>query len=130
MADIDHFKHINDTYGHPVGDEVLRAVAGKFHENLREVDIIYRYGGEEFLILLPETSSDGAIYVAERLRTALFSNVLRKGNRSSFEIRVTASFGVASFSINDLSHTDLIARADLGLYQAKKAGRNRVECLC
>lgn len=122
MIDVDHFKSVNDTYGHPRGDEVLRAVARVLDKARRRVDIVARYGGEEFALILPETGPEGAKMVAERIRKAIERTKIMK------ERPVTISAGVATFS-GQKGRTDetLIARADAALYKAKKKGRNRVE---
>lgn len=130
MFDIDHFKLINDTFGHIVGDRVLVECAELINRSIRqEVDWMARYGGEEFAVVLPETQLAGAVVAAERLRSKLASEVLKAHDVG---IRVTASFGVANFTPlsqkEDLAvSATLIAAADRGLYQAKKSGRNRVE---
>jgi diguanylate cyclase len=119
MLDLDHFKAINDTHGHPVGDEVLRGVAEVLREALRLHDVPGRYGGEEFGVLLPACDIAGAEAIAERVR--------RKIEWASFagSLRVTASIGCAALEANDLFAASLIARADRALYAAKAAGRNR-----
>jgi diguanylate cyclase len=121
MIDIDHFKSINDRYGHPVGDEVIRAMAGILRGALRVQDVPGRYGGEEFGVILPGTGVQGAEVLAERIRMRIESAVLeaRKG------VRATASLGVAAFEPRDADHVDWIARADRALYMAKESGRNR-----
>lgn len=127
MADIDKFKRINDTYGHALGDEALKSFTKMLRSCLREVDIIYRYGGEEFVVLLPETEAQGSMIVAERLRKMVESQVLKHREDSSLQLRFTASFGVAVFREGDSSYMDIIKRADQALYRAKNNGRNRVE---
>ncbi len=123
LADIDHFKRINDTWGHEAGDEVLRAVAAKLSEGVRTVDVIARYGGEEIAILLPQTSVVGAADLADRLRGAVESRPVKfKGE----EIPVTASFGVASYPDAVRASDGLFRAADRALYEAKSAGRNCV----
>lgn len=130
MLDVDHFKHVNDTYGHAVGDIVLQGVAARTREALRTVDLMARYGGEEFVLLLPETDEDGALQLAERLRASLADAPLPIGTGN---ILVTASFGVCSFwpLANCNSTPTLLERlvntADQALYDAKHNGRNRVE---
>lgn len=122
MLDIDFFKRINDQFGHDVGDEVLKRVTHLMTEALREIDIFGRWGGEEFLCILPNTNDQDAARCAERLRASLEEirfDAYQNG------LRVTASFGVAT-SINDDDVDDLIKRCDLALYQAKSAGRNCV----
>lgn len=124
MLDIDHFKLVNDTYTHAVGDEVLQLLAERLRNSLREVDILGRYGGEEFVILLPETDLFGACTIAERLRKSVEETGL---TTSTGPISITVSLGVtrATPSTTDLS--ELINQADIALYSAKQAGRNRVE---
>ncbi len=122
MADIDHFKLVNDTYGHPTGDLVLQTLARLFQENLRTVDLLGRYGGEEFLLLLPETNYEQAMAAAERLRAQI-----ELAHTSEISpVAVTISLGVASGEATDsLTLNALIKLADDALYAAKAAGRNR-----
>lgn len=117
--DIDHFKQVNDTYGHDIGDRVLAQVADIVHEQLRTTDCLGRWGGEEFLIILPQTSLASAHFVAERLCHTLFTGHVLEGKT------ITASFGVAAHSPGE-SVAELLRRADRALYQAKTEGRNRV----
>lgn len=120
--DLDHFKSINDTYGHAAGDEVLIRVAETVKQRMRKSDIFARVGGEEFAILLPETDRKGAMEVAEKLRRDI------SGLRFEFKektIGVTASFGVAAFDIETKDLDMLLVRADAALYQSKNDGRNR-----
>lgn len=124
MLDLDHFKQVNDTHGHAVGDQVLQIVAERCQKTVREIDILGRYGGEEFIVLLLETDLNGACIVAERLRTAITSKPMRVGE--GLELNVTASLGVAQRDENTTSLEILIARADQALYVAKHKGRNRV----
>jgi diguanylate cyclase (GGDEF)-like protein len=124
MFDIDHFKEINDRYGHLCGDAVLQTVGARMRDVLRSSDLKCRYGGEEFLILLPDTSVDGAERVAETLRTELGEMKL---DWKDGPIRITASFGVAVSLPSEIDPQALIARADAALYRAKDAGRNRVQ---
>jgi len=124
MLDIDHFKLVNDTYGHAVGDQVLRAVATRCHEALRANDRIGRYGGEEFALLLPENETAGAGYVAERLRRLVSETPIQVENQI---IYVTISLGVAARREDCIDVESLIGRADAALYAAKSAGRNRTE---
>lgn len=122
LVDVDHFKAINDRHGHAVGDEVLKAVAGSLQGSLRAGDQVGRYGGEEFLLLLPATSMAQATALAERLRERLQAlQSLPPG-----EPPVTASFGLAAWRAGE-SAADLVRRADQALYRAKGSGRNRVE---
>ncbi len=124
MIDLDHFKQINDTYGHSFGDIVLRAVSTRIKDLIRETDIFGRYGGEEFLILLPNTSLDGAAYLAEKLRHGLESERI---SHDYFSLLVTASFGAASTELPDVITSDhLLQLSDRALYRAKESGRNRV----
>jgi diguanylate cyclase (GGDEF)-like protein len=123
MFDLDRFKSINDRFGHLCGDAVLAEVGAKMRASLRSSDLKCRYGGEEFLILLPETPLDGAHRAAETLRRELSELRIQWNDRS---IRITASFGVASARPNELDPTPLIARADEALYIAKREGRNCV----
>lgn len=124
MIDIDHFKRINDTLGHPAGDTVLIETAALLLAERRQYDEVARYGGEEFAILLPETSLEDATSIAERLRARIAEQEIRIGGKKT---RVTASFGVASFPAPKI-HTigDLLKAADEALYRAKHLGRNRV----
>jgi diguanylate cyclase (GGDEF)-like protein len=123
MFDLDRFKSINDRYGHLCGDAVLAEVGAKMRAALRASDLKCRYGGEEFLILLPETPLDGAHRAAETLRRELAELEIRWNDRI---IRITSSFGVACARPNEIDPTPLIARADEALYCAKREGRNRV----
>ena len=123
LADIDHFKVVNDKYGHLAGDYCLKKIADCLKDSLRESDSAARYGGEEFALILPETGPDGAVIVAERLRKDIDSMRI---DYEGEKISTTMSFGIASFDpVNDISKTDLIKKADYALYQAKKAGRNK-----
>jgi diguanylate cyclase (GGDEF)-like protein len=125
MFDIDHFKKINDTYGHPAGDFVLQKLAAKVSETVRQEDLYARYGGEEFALMLRESASDNAIRCAERCRKAVSSSdYVFNGT----PIHVTISLGVATLFDSDFAQPeDLIAAADKYLYRAKKGGRNRVD---
>ncbi len=123
IVDIDHFKQINDRFGHPVGDEVLKAVATAMRSTCRDTDTLGRYGGEEFAVLLQGISRDHALAAAERLRTAVAAVSLPCGDQT---ITPTASVGVACLSAEDLEFDQLLIRADRALYQAKTQGRNRV----
>ncbi len=123
MIDIDNFKEINDTYGHPVGDKVLEEVGTLIRDALRETDIVFRYGGEEFIAILPNTALEGALRAGENVRRRLESHTFRIDGR---EIRLTVSVGVAQVQEGDRSAKDVIERADKALYIAKKTGKNRV----
>jgi len=124
MADIDHFKAVNDQYGHLIGDQILQAVARILQRNLRQVDILGRYGGEEFAMALPETDLATARALAERLRTAIADTVFATGQGP---LSLTLSLGVAAIGDGDsIDFEHLLDAADRMLYQAKQAGRNRV----
>lgn len=122
LLDIDHFKQINDTHGHAVGDAVLQELARRLRKSVRDADLIARYGGEEFAILLPQTDLAGGVQLAERIRQQIASSPLRIPGG---EIQLTASAGVASL-IPEVSASELTRRADAALYQSKQFGRNRV----
>ncbi|HKG90664.1 MAG TPA: diguanylate cyclase [Gemmatimonadaceae bacterium] len=125
MIDLDHFKRINDTYGHLVGDDLLREVAAVFQHAVRSVDVVARYGGEEFVVVLPETSEPGGVAFAERLRERIEAQQFGSADRA--QLHLTISVGVATFpSMRVESVEDLFARADAALYRAKAEGRNRV----
>jgi len=123
MLDVDHFKVINDRFGHAAGDETLRTIAHLCTSNLRACDILGRYGGEEFTILVPETALNGALTIAQRLcdQIAAINIPSERG-----VIRVTASIGVAEMCEETSGLDELIDRADQALYRAKQSGRNRV----
>ncbi len=124
MVDIDHFKSVNDNYGHDFGDFVLELVANVLRESARTSDVVARYGGEEFLLLLTETDKDGAIVFAERLRQSIEGLKINKGGQT---LKVTASLGVSGYHPdlrNDVSA--FVKQADTALYKAKNSGRNRV----
>jgi diguanylate cyclase (GGDEF)-like protein len=123
LADLDDFKEVNDRFGHPVGDVVLREFARTLEEEIREIDIAARWGGEEFVLLLPATDLRGAEEVAERVRAALRGRVVVSA--AGDPIRVTASFGVAAYPEAG-SDDQLLETADAALYEAKRAGKNRV----
>lgn len=125
MLDLDHFKLLNDTFGHQGGDLVLIETAKKIDKLLRMGDLFGRYGGEEFAVILPNTDLEGAEEVAERIRQSIAKNTIDYNQKT---ISVTASIGVAIIDSNDTRYEDLISNADLALYQAKAAGRNRI-CL-
>jgi len=127
MLDVDHFKKVNDTYGHPVGDQVLRRLAGLLTESIREaVDLAARFGGEEFAVLLENTSMDGALNLGERLRAGLEAETFihMEGSQAT-QFHVTMSIGVASYPEAGDAMV-LVGRADEALYQAKETGRNQV----
>jgi len=125
MLDIDHFKTVNDTYGHQQGDVVLREVARVLRDSSREIDEPARYGGEELAVALPQTDLDGAYLFAERVRIALEALRIPRVDAAGGHLRVTASFGAAAMPGTGDDTGSLIAAADAALYQAKRAGRNR-----
>jgi diguanylate cyclase (GGDEF)-like protein len=127
MIDIDHFKVLNDTFGHHVGDQLLRDVTSILMKDMREVDMVARYGGEEFVIILPETTEAGALFVAQRLRRAVDQAKFFAGSPHSVQ-HLTISIGVAVYDTDAQFKRDLIEFADAALYAAKHAGRNRVMC--
>ena len=127
MADIDHFKSFNDSYGHLTGDQVLRLVAMALKHNVKGQDIAARYGGEEFAIVLPNTVLRSATTVADHIRRAVMTKQLMKRSTHEALGRITVSIGVATFVPGE-SAASLIGRADSCLYAAKHAGRNRVVC--
>jgi two-component system cell cycle response regulator len=121
MIDIDQFKRLNDEFGHLLGDEVLRQVSSVFHGQLRKIDVVCRYGGEEFAILLSQTSPEHALGVAEKLRKMTESWQFPGVPRA-----VTISAGVATYAEHGCTRDELVKAADAGLYAAKQAGRNCV----
>ena len=123
MVDVDHFKSVNDTHGHPGGDKVLKAVAELLQSGCRDVDIPGRYGGEEFILILPEVNREGAVVFAERIRRRLASLSIE---HEGVKIHVTASFGVASFPDDAEDEEVLLDLADRALYMSKRMGRNQV----
>lgn len=123
MLDVDHFKAVNDTYGHQAGDTVLKQVAELFNKNLRSVDSAGRYGGEEFIVILPESGMDGSIQVAERIRKAVASHIFIHEDQ---EIQVHISVGIGKVREQDGDEQKVVTRADMALYRAKNEGRNRV----
>lgn len=127
MFDIDHFKRINDTYGHASGDDVLKQLAGRIRDSIRDFDLLARYGGEEFVLIMPNTAAETAVGVSERLRHCLADQPFEISG-SPEPLVVTASFGVATTSDPDESAESLLDRADRSLYRAKEKGRDRVHC--
>jgi diguanylate cyclase (GGDEF)-like protein len=123
MVDIDQFKRLNDEFGHLLGDEVLRQVSSLFHRQLRKIDVVCRYGGEEFAILLTQTNAQQAMTIAEKLR-----RTIEKWQFPGVPRTVTISAGVAAFPTHGTTRDEMIRAADTGLYVAKQAGRNHV-CL-
>lgn len=125
MIDIDHFKTFNDAYGHLHGDKVLKMISSLLLKNIREVDTLARFGGEEFVALLPDTDKEGAIVVGEKLRRLVESEKFEKEHEGM--VPVTISVGISNFPSDAREFDDLIDHADLALYEAKDKGRNRVE---
>ena len=123
MIDIDHFKNVNDQYGHPVGDQVLQFMASELNSLVRGTDVVARYGGEEFAILLSGSDVKESMELAERLRVTIEEKLFYVGDRL---IRLTISLGVAEANENNPNLETLIARADQALYIAKHNNRNKV----
>lgn len=123
LLDLDHFKQVNDLHGHLCGDEVLRKTAAVLVASIRDHDVIARWGGEEFILLLPETDLDEAVALAERLRVGVESNSIACNGRT---VQITSSFGVAHKDLENPSLAEVIQAADRQLYRAKESGRNRV----
>jgi two-component system cell cycle response regulator len=122
MMDLDHFKRVNDTYGHHIGDRILEGVGHTILDFIRKTDTACRYGGEEFVLLMPGTDLDNAFAVAERIRRAMSEEYFQvEGERS---ISVTLSMGISGLKPGD-GVDSLMERADRGLYEAKRKGRNR-----
>jgi len=126
MLDIDHFKKINDSYGHTVGDEAIRSVSRIIKEQVRELDVAGRYGGEEFGVVLPNTNGDGACVIADRLRVAIERTpIYAEGH----EVKFTISLGIAELNEHMHDHRNWIEKADQALYKSKESGRNRCTLL-
>lgn len=123
MCDIDHFKRVNDTYGHAAGDAVIQAVAKAVKKNLRETDIAGRYGGEEFAVLLVDTTADQAAYFGERLRKTVENLTIEYNNQL---LRATISLGIAEYQPSMVEHRNWIENADKALYTSKANGRNQL----
>jgi diguanylate cyclase (GGDEF)-like protein len=121
LIDIDHFKEVNDRHGHTVGDEVLRTIAQALQRELRSIDLLARFGGEEFVVLLPETTTEAAVTVAEKLRRRVADHVFGAAGAS-----LTISVGVAGLEDGMAREDDLVQSADQALYRAKERGRNRL----
>jgi len=124
LIDIDHFKAVNDNYGHPIGDKVLVEVAAAIRESIRTTDLVARFGGEEFIVVAPETGTAPALLVAERIRRAITEKTTAKMDQGLPV--VTASLGVATTDVKVVTESELVAKADAALYRAKHEGRNRV----
>ena len=126
LFDIDNFKRLNDTYGHQAGDDVLHELARLLRDASRETDIVVRYGGEEFIIILPNTSEEDTIYLADRIRTTVGRNAFRLNHAES--IHITLSGGIASYPQNAYDTKSLLNAADTALYSAKASGKNMIIC--
>jgi len=124
MLDLDHFKQVNDSYGHQIGDIVLQQVAQRLRRILRRTDFLARYGGEEFIALAPQTPADRALILAERLRQVIAESPIPVAD--NLQIHITISIGVAVFPDHAQNESELIGAADAALYKAKQTGRNRV----
>jgi diguanylate cyclase (GGDEF)-like protein len=122
LCDIDHFKSVNDTYGHPIGDVVLKGVAKTIQKEARATDVVARYGGEEFAVVMPETDAAGALVIAERIRERVKALLFESGQGP---LKVTLSLGVAAVPDDAATKGDLVERADGCLYHAKRNGRDR-----
>ncbi|MGI8906606.1 MAG: diguanylate cyclase [Candidatus Sumerlaeaceae bacterium] len=126
MMDLDHFKNVNDLHGHAAGDAVLRQFADRISSHLRSTDALFRYGGEEFCAVLPESNHEQGMLVAENLRNVVLSEPFRY---EDLELTLTVSIGLSTFALpKPLSAAELLDRADKALYEAKNSGRNRVCC--
>ena len=123
MMDVDYFKTFNDQYGHLMGDQILREVGKLIRENIREIDIAGRFGGEEFCVILPDTDRAGARYAAERIRQAVESSSIKAYDA---EVKITVSLGVSTYPQDGTQIEELIDKADWALYRAKREGRNRI----
>ncbi|MDQ3974590.1 MAG: sensor domain-containing diguanylate cyclase, partial [Actinomycetota bacterium] len=126
IIDIDHFKPINDRYGHQVGDEVLVELARRIRDSTRVPDVVARYGGEEFVVLLPGTDLDGALSTAERIRLAVVGSPVTVSHSVTTSLAVSCSAGVAEFPRHGRTVAGLVRNADAAMYSAKRQGRNRV----
>lgn len=125
MYDVDDFKHYNDVNGHPEGSKALRKLAGILKKSSRDVDVVSRYGGEEFAVILPETGKAGALAIAERSRQMVERSAFRKGELQPLK-RLTLSGGVAALNVDAKTRASLISKADQALYRAKSLGKNRI----
>jgi diguanylate cyclase (GGDEF)-like protein len=125
MIDIDDFKAMNDTYGHPAGDAVLRGLVDELSVNVRDIDVVCRYGGEEFAIIFPETPADKALEVMKRLRACVAGREFPIGEDGK-TVRITVSSGLAVYPQDGSTAVDLVGRADVALYEAKRQGKNTV----
>ena len=124
MIDVDYFKTFNDKYGHLTGDQILHGVGKVIKDHIREIDIVGRFGGEEFCVVLPVTDRYGANFAAERIRSAVETTAIKAYDTT---VRVTVSIGIATFPADGKTSAEVIDKADWALYRAKKKGRN---CIC
>jgi diguanylate cyclase (GGDEF)-like protein len=128
MVDLDHFKRVNDTFGHATGDQVIHLMSEVLRQELRTSDVVARFGGEEFIACLPDTGLEAALVAAERIRSSLERSSLPVPHGTGVDLRVTASIGIAAARAGAESLEMLIERADQALYAAKQGGRNRAIC--
>jgi len=126
MLDIDHFKKVNDAYGHDAGDQVLKRIGALIQDRVRRTDIVARYGGEEIAIIAPETTLEVAEVLGERIRESIENAVLVPANKEHPDIKATISIGIAGLESNTANNERFIQCADIALYDAKEGGRNRV----
>ena len=126
MIDIDHFKNINDSHGHATGDDAINHVVGIIRQEIRTTDILGRWGGEEFIVMMPSTGERESLILAQRLRKAIKTRALPTRDHPETRLAITVSIGIAGFRPERESFDDLIGRADKALYRAKQTGRNRV----
>jgi diguanylate cyclase (GGDEF)-like protein len=126
MMDLDHFKKVNDAYGHQTGNVVLREISGIIRQCVRDVDIVARYGGEEFVVILPQTGDQDALVIAERIRSTIAKSFF-SNSRGQRDIQLTISIGVASYPNGTRTAEGLIDKVDRALYRAKSGGRNRIQ---
>jgi diguanylate cyclase (GGDEF)-like protein len=126
MMDLDHFKRCNDTYGHPTGDAILQQVARVLRDSIRQGDLLFRYGGEEFAVILPDTLQDDALRVADRIRERVAEHPFTTRSGRPLDFALSVSLGVATSPADGLTPVDVVLAADHALYAAKAAGRNRV----
>lgn len=124
MIDVDYFKNFNDKYGHLAGDQILQGIGKIIKEHIREIDIVGRFGGEEFCVVLPVTDRYGANFAAERIRTAVEATSIKAYDTT---VKVTVSIGIATFPLDGKTSAELVDKSDWALYRAKKKGRN---CIC
>ena len=127
LIDVDHFKRVNDTYGHQIGDEVLKNLSTVIVEMVRESDVVVRYGGEEIAIIAPKTNKAEAILLAERLRNIVQKSPLASIDARQEIVQITISIGVSTLNLVTMDKDALVEEADKALYEAKRLGRNRVE---